>query len=100
MNAHFQNGIAKRATRDLQDQVQKQLLHTKGWWPKATPLMLWPFALQNVMHLHNTLHTQDENQWSLKKFSIINVGTRLANIHIFSCPIMLCKMSSREDLLF
>ncbi len=33
VNAHFQNGIAKRAIQDLSESAQKQLLHTRQQWP-------------------------------------------------------------------
>ena len=100
VSAHFQNGITKRAIRDLQDQAWKQLLHTKGQWPKALHLALWPFALGNAVHLHNTLPTEDENWSRLKKFLNINMGTRLTDIHTFVAPSMPCKMHSREDPVF
>ena len=87
MNAYFQNRTADRAIRDLQNQEQKQLLHTKSQWPKAIHLVLWPFALRNAVHLHNTLPTPDENQLQLEKFSSINVSTRLADNHTYSCPV-------------
>ena len=29
VNAHFQNGIAEKMTRDLQDHARKTLIHTK-----------------------------------------------------------------------
>ena len=74
MNIHFQNGITKMAIRDLQDQAWKQLLHSKGQWPKAIHLMLWPLVLHNAVHQDNTLPTQDENQLCLEKFSSIKVG--------------------------
>ena len=33
------------------------------------------------------LPTQDENQACLEKFSSINVGAQLANIHTLGCPV-------------
>ena len=87
MNSHFQNGIAKRAIRDLQDQAQKQLVHAKSQWPKAIHLVFWPYALQNAVHLRNTLPTQDENRSRLENFSSINVGARLVNNQTFGCPV-------------
>jgi hypothetical protein len=38
VNAHFQNGIAEKMIRDLQESTRKQLLHTKARWPKAVEL--------------------------------------------------------------
>ena len=87
MNAHFQSRIAKRAVRDLQDQVQKQLLHAQCQWLNAIHLALWPFALKNGMHLHKNPPTEDENRPCLEQSSGINVGSRLANNYTFRCPI-------------
>jgi hypothetical protein len=38
VNAHFQNGIAERAIRDLTESARKQLLHAKQRWPAAVHL--------------------------------------------------------------
>ena len=54
VNAHFQNGIAKKAIRDLSDSACKQLLHARQRWPAAVHLALWPYALHNACYLHNT----------------------------------------------
>jgi hypothetical protein len=42
MNAHFQNGIAKRSIRDLSERARKQLLHARTRWPQAVHFALWP----------------------------------------------------------
>jgi hypothetical protein len=51
VNAHFQNGIAEKMIRDLQESTRKQLLHAKSRWPKAIELNLWPYALRLANHL-------------------------------------------------
>jgi hypothetical protein len=38
VNAHFQNGIAEKMIRDLQESARKQLLHAKSRWPTAIKL--------------------------------------------------------------
>jgi hypothetical protein len=40
VNAHFQNGIAERAIRDLSESARKQLLHAKQCWPQAVSTAL------------------------------------------------------------
>ncbi len=42
VNAHFQNGIAERAIRNLSESARKQLLHARARWPAAVHLSLWP----------------------------------------------------------
>jgi hypothetical protein len=60
VNAHFQNGIAERAIRDLQEVARKQLLHAHSRWPAAVHLSLWPYALRNAMAMHNSLPVLDD----------------------------------------
>ena len=45
INAHFQNGIAEKAIRDLRESARKQFLHARQRWPAAIHLALWPYAL-------------------------------------------------------
>ena len=40
VNAHFQNGIAEKAIRDLRESARKQLLHACQRWPAAIHLAL------------------------------------------------------------
>jgi hypothetical protein len=69
VNAHFQNGIAKKAIRDLSEGARKQLLHARQRWPAAILLSLWPYALRNACFLHNTLPTQEDAMSRLEAFS-------------------------------
>ena len=40
VNAHFQNGQAEKAIRDLSESARKQLLHAQARWPSAIHLSL------------------------------------------------------------
>ncbi|KAL7478813.1 hypothetical protein ACHAW6_008183 [Cyclotella cf. meneghiniana] len=55
MNAHFQNGVAKRAIRDITEAAQTMLLHAKARWPSAVHLSLWPYAVRMAVYVHNTV---------------------------------------------
>ncbi|KAL7476664.1 hypothetical protein ACHAW6_004497, partial [Cyclotella cf. meneghiniana] len=55
VNAHFQNGIAERAIRDIIEAARTILLHAKARWPSAVHLSLWPNALRMAVHIHNTV---------------------------------------------
>ncbi len=48
VNAHFQNGVAEKRIRDLQDLISMSLLHATARWPKAISLHLWPRALRTA----------------------------------------------------
>ncbi len=45
VNAHFQNAVAERRIRTLQDQARTMLIHAQHRWPKAIDAHLWPYAL-------------------------------------------------------
>lgn len=87
VNAHFQNGIAERAIRDLQEIARKQLLHARHRWPAAVHLALWPYALHNAAVLFNSLPVLDDGTSRLEKFSSICVGAAMRSFHAFGCPV-------------
>jgi hypothetical protein len=87
VNAHFQNGIAERAIRDLSDSARKQLLHANARWPAAVHLALWPYALRNAALLFNTLPVLEDGTSRLEKFSSIRVGANMKHLHNFGCPV-------------
>jgi hypothetical protein len=45
VNAHFQNGIAERRIRELQDQARTNLVFAQHRWPAAISSHLWPSAV-------------------------------------------------------
>ncbi len=87
VNAHFQNGIAKRAIRDLSESARKQLLHAHARWPAAVHLSLWPYALHNAALLFNTMAVLEGGTSRLECFSSIQVGANMKHIHTFGCPV-------------
>ncbi len=87
VNAHFQNGIAKRAIQDLSDCARKQLLHASARWPAAVHLALWPYALRSAALLFNTLPVLEGGASRLELFSSIRVGANMKHLHTFGCPV-------------
>ncbi len=87
VNAHFQNGIAKRAIRNLSESTRKQLLHACQRWPQAVSTALWPYALRHTAYLGNILLTLPDGQSRLELFSSIKVGTNMRFLHTFGCPV-------------
>jgi hypothetical protein len=71
INAHFQNGIAECAIRDLSNSACKQLLYTCQCWPAAVHVALWPYALRSTALLHNTLPVLEDGTSRLELFSSI-----------------------------
>jgi hypothetical protein len=87
VNAHFQNGIAKKAVRDLQESARKQLLHVRQCWPAVIHLDLWPYALRSAVHLHNTLPVLEDGTSRLECFSSIRIGSKMKHHHAFGFPV-------------
>jgi hypothetical protein len=87
INAHFQNGIAKQAIRNLSKSARKQLLHACARWPQAVHFALWPYALRNAALLHNRLPVLEDGMSRLELFSSIRVGCNMKHVHTFGCPV-------------
>jgi hypothetical protein len=87
VNAHFQNGIAERAIRDLLESTRKQLLHACACWPAAVHFALWPYALRNAALLHNSMPVLEDGTSRLELFSSIQVGCNMKHVHTFVCPV-------------
>ena len=87
VNAHFQNGRAEKAIRDLSESARKQLLHAQARWPEAIHLALWPYALRTAVALHNDLPILDGGVSRAEKFSSIHVGIKLGRMHVFGAPV-------------
>jgi hypothetical protein len=71
VNAHFKNGIAKKAICDLCESARKQLLHARQRWPAAIHLALWPYALRYATYVHNNLPILEDGTSQLELFSSI-----------------------------
>jgi hypothetical protein len=87
VNAHFQNGIAKRVIWDLSESACKQLIHARAHWPAVVHFALWPYALRNAALLHNSLPQLDDGTSRLELFSSIQVGCNMKLVHTFACPV-------------
>jgi hypothetical protein len=87
VNAHFQNGIAERAIRDITEGARTMLLHAKARWPQAVHLSLWPYALRYAVYLHNTVPILPDGTSRLEAFSGVKIGYRMKDNHAFGCPV-------------
>ena len=68
VNAHFQNGITEKHTKDISEQAMKQLLHAQARWPEATNVALWPYALRSASYLLNSLPNTNNGHSPLEVF--------------------------------
>ena len=87
VNAHFQNGIAERAIRDITEQARTMLLHAKARWPDAVHLALWPYAIRCAVHVYNTAPVLEGGISRIERFCGVNVGFRMKDHHAFGCPV-------------
>ena len=53
VNAHFQNGVAKKRIRDLTKAARTAIIHAQKRWPDAVNAHLWPYALRLANMVHN-----------------------------------------------
>ncbi|KAL7485090.1 hypothetical protein ACHAW6_010683 [Cyclotella cf. meneghiniana] len=81
VNAHFQNGLAERAIRDITEVGRKQLLHAMARWPQVVDLALWPYALRYAVHIFNIFALQNNlaagntmPRWSPRARLGLNLG--------------------------
>jgi hypothetical protein len=95
VSAHFQNGMAEKAIRDLQESAQKQLLHARQRWPAAIHLALWLYALRSAPHLHNTSPVLEDGTSRLEHFSSIRVGSKMKHHHLLVAQCLLWRMISQ-----
>jgi hypothetical protein len=87
VNAHFQNGRAERKIRTLQDRARCQIIHAKTRWPQAITTNLWPYAMKNVVHIHNDVCYKENNKTRMEVFANTPVRPNLQNHHHFGVPV-------------
>jgi phosphoglycolate phosphatase-like HAD superfamily hydrolase len=89
VNAHFQNGIAERCIRELQDQARTMLIHANHRWPTAVNAHLWPYALCMANDLHNAAPSlsHKSHQSPFELFTGVKVAPNLQHFKTFGCPV-------------
>jgi hypothetical protein len=87
VNAHFQNGIAEKRIRDLQEPARKKLLHAKARWPSAVTTNIWPYDLINTHHMRSSLPDSNHGACTFEIFSGVEVAPNLKSSHTCGCPV-------------
>ena len=87
VNAHFQNGIAEKRIRDLQDLTRTVMLHASGKWPKAFASHLWPYALRCVNESMNSVPKRADGRSAENLFADTSVLPKMDAFHAFGCPV-------------
>ena len=87
VNAHFQNGIAEKKIRDLQDAARTMLLHAQRRWSDAINAHLWSYAMRMANDIHNNSPLRDKKTSPIELFSASNILPQLKHFHHFGCPV-------------
>ena len=88
IGAHHQNGVAEWAIGTVQAMARAMLLHVQLHWPDGFDPLLWPFALDYAVQIHNNLPTKVKNGLCPNEvFMGIILGCGpLKQLCVFGCP--------------
>ena len=86
VNAHFQNGIAERRIRDLQEQTRTCMLYTMNKWKRIILICLWPYAMRHANNVANSTPRKGENSSPIERFTGVPIRPKLRHYHAFGCP--------------
>ena len=89
VNAHHQNGIAERRTRELQDLTRTSLIHATHRWPQCVTANLWPYAVRIADEdVNDTPSMQDSQRRTPQQiFSGTVVHANPKHRKHFGCPV-------------
>jgi len=87
VNAHWQNGIAERRIRELQDSARTMMIHANRRWPTAITANLWPYALRMANHAFNATPTIKSQLIPTEVFTGSKVAENPRDWHHFGAPV-------------
>ena len=67
MGAHHQNSIVEARVKEVSYGARPLILHAKRKWLEVMSTVLWTFALQAVVDIHNILSLDDNGLSPLEK---------------------------------
>ena len=88
VGAHFQNGVAERAVQTVTTWARAMMMHQSQHWPQAFSEDLWPFAVDQAIHLWNNLPRHRSGLTPLEIFT----GTKqpsngaILRARVWGCP--------------
>ena len=87
VNAHFQNGVAERKIRELQEHARTMLIHANKRWPSAITTNLWPYALRMANEILNATQNNVTGNIPINAFTGSNIAQNPKHWHTFGCPV-------------
>ena len=93
VHAHFENGVAERRIRLLQDLARTMLTEAISKWPQANSPTLWPYAIRFAQHnLNNTPSmTIDRRTAPYEAFAGVRTRRHTNSAVPFGCPAYATK---------
>ena len=98
VNAHFQNGIAEKKIRDLQEQTRTLMLHAVHKWSSMLSVHLWPYGLHTVNDIHNSTLHKGSNVPPIELFSGVEVRPKRKHYHAFGCPTYILNKNLQAQM--
>ena len=86
VNTHFQNGMAEKWIRDLQDLARTMLLFAVHKWPQLLSMALWPYALRTANEVCNATPFEGQTKNPMELFAQVAIAPKLKHFHTFGCP--------------
>lgn len=87
VNAHFQNGIAERKIRELQEHSRTMLIHATKRWPTAITSNLWPYALRMANDILNESPNMVTGKIPINEFARSTISSNPKHWNTFGCPV-------------
>ena len=53
VNAHYQNGVAERRIREIQEMARTMMVHANRRWPSCFSTMLWSYVIRMANNIYN-----------------------------------------------
>jgi hypothetical protein len=94
VNEHFQNGIAERRIRDLQERARTMIIHAKNHWPEAIDTCLWPYAIRLTCEIDNNKRKAGMLKSRSETFSDTQIRFKICHYHTFGCPAYVLNVTN------
>jgi len=82
VNSHFQNGIAEKRIRDLQEIARTILTHAQNRWKGVIHVSLWPYALSEANYVMIHLPSDSKGTSMIERFTGVPVLPSLREFHV------------------
>ena len=97
VNAHFQNGVAEKRIRDLQEQARTMLWFAVHKWPCMLSMALWTYALWTANEVCNTTPFEGQMKTPMELFAQVAIAPKLRHFHTFGCPTYILDNKLQGD---